>query len=212
MSDNVVVFSVTGLLGNFARAMVFPHTSLYIIALGGDVRTIGLVNFLRPLAGLFMFPIAGHLADRTSRVKLNCPEQLPICRLCPDVCPGPKLAGGCPCGTAARCGSSGLSTPLSAYRRLTITPEDRSRGIETMNTISSVFSIFASYLVGVVVDMHGANTGIRMLYGGMMLLYLASAFIHLRFPKETMSVAGDVFLASSLPRVVREAYYGCLHC
>ena len=62
-----------------------------------------------------------------------------------------------------------------------------------MNTISSVFSIFASYLAGVVVDMHGANTGIRMLYGGMMLLYLASAFIHLRFLKETMSVAGDFF-------------------
>ena len=70
MSGNVIVFSVAGLLGNFTPAMVFPYTSLYIIALGGDARTIGLVNFLGPLTGLFMFPIAGHLADKTSRVKL----------------------------------------------------------------------------------------------------------------------------------------------
>ena len=70
MSGNIMVFSITGLLGNFARAMVFPYASLYVLALGGDARTIGWVNFLRPLAGLIAFPIAGYLTDRASRVKL----------------------------------------------------------------------------------------------------------------------------------------------
>ena len=70
VSGNIMVFSITGLLGNFARAMVFPYASLYILALGGDAKTIGWVNFLRPLAGLIVFPIAGFLSDRTSRVKL----------------------------------------------------------------------------------------------------------------------------------------------
>ena len=52
MSGNIMVFSITGLLGNFARAMVFPYASLYVLALGGDARTIGWVNFIfiRPLA------------------------------------------------------------------------------------------------------------------------------------------------------------------
>ena len=70
MSGNIMVFSITGLLGNFARAMVFPYASLYVLALGGDAKTVGWVNFLRPLAGLIAFPIAGHLTDRANRIKL----------------------------------------------------------------------------------------------------------------------------------------------
>ena len=71
MLGNIVVFSVTGLLGNFARSMVFPYASLYIMALDGNAKTIGLVNFLRPLLGLILFPIAGYLADRKSRIKMK---------------------------------------------------------------------------------------------------------------------------------------------
>ena len=211
MSDNVVVFSVTGLLGHFACAMVFPHTSLYIIALGGDVRTIGLVNFLRPLAGLFMFPIAGHLADRTSRVKLNYPEQLPICRLCPDVCPDPKLAGGCPCGTAARCGSSGLSTPLSAYRRLTISrgpwPGHRNNEHD-----------FECFFHLCVLPRWRRGRHARGQHRHPDALWRDDAAVpSFRLYTSTLPQRDDVsgrgfFLASSLPRVVREAYYGCLHC
>ena len=33
MYGNIIVFSVTDLLGNFCRAMVFPYVSLYILAL-----------------------------------------------------------------------------------------------------------------------------------------------------------------------------------
>ena len=49
MSGNIMVFSITGLLGNFARAMVFPYASLYVLALGGDARTVGWVNFLNAI-------------------------------------------------------------------------------------------------------------------------------------------------------------------
>ena len=65
-----MVFSITDLLGNFSRAMVFPYVSLYILALGGNAAQIGIVNSLAPLAGLIMFPLGGYFADRTNRVKL----------------------------------------------------------------------------------------------------------------------------------------------
>lgn len=211
MSGNVVVFSVTGLLGNFARAMVFPYASLYIIALGGDARTIGLVNFLRPLAGLFIFPIAGHLADRASRVKLIVLSNYLSVAFVLMYILAPNWQMVALAGLLQGLAVLGFP-PRSALIADSLSPEDRGRGIATMNTISSGFSIFAPYLAGVVVDMHGSNTGVRMLYGGMMLLYLASAFIHLCFLKETMSVTGEGgeflhCLASSRRRIM-----ACLHC
>ena len=63
VSGNILVLSVTGMLGNTARRMVLPYVSLYILALGGDATIIGLVNSLSPLAGLVIFPIAGYLAQ-----------------------------------------------------------------------------------------------------------------------------------------------------
>ena len=56
MSGNILVFSITDLLGNFSRRLVFPYMSLYILALGGNAAQIGYVTALAPLAGLVMFP------------------------------------------------------------------------------------------------------------------------------------------------------------
>src|SRR5512141_1925756 len=70
LRGNIAVFSLTDLLGNFCRMMVFPYASLYILALGGDVTQVGLVNALAPLSGLIAFPIGGYLADHTGRVRL----------------------------------------------------------------------------------------------------------------------------------------------
>ena len=46
VSGNIRVFAVTDLLGNFARGLVFPYASLYVLALGGDATQIGLISFL----------------------------------------------------------------------------------------------------------------------------------------------------------------------
>ena len=207
MSGNIIVFSVTGLLGRFARAMVFPYASLYIMALGGDSRTIGLVNFLRPLAGLIIFPIAGYFADRTSRVKLIVLSNYLSVVFIGMYVLAPSWEIIALAGLLQ--GTSVLGfPPRSALIADSLSPQDRGRGIATMHTISSGLSIFAPYIAGVVVDIYGPNAGVRTLYGAMMLLYLASAVIHLRFLKETMRDAGERILVSSLPRVLREAYGG----
>ena len=184
MSGNIMVFSITGLLGNFARAMVFPYASLYVLALGGDARTIGWVNFLRPLAGLIAFPIAGYLTDRASRVKLIVlGNYLSVAFLLIYV-----LAFRWEIIAIASL-MSGLVVlgfpPRSALIADSLSPEDRGRGIATMDTISSGLSIFAPYIAGIVVELSGPNTGVRTLYGAMLVLYLASAVIHARFLKES---------------------------
>ena len=207
MSGNIMVFSITGLLGNFARSMVFPYASLYILALGGDARIIGWVNFLRPLAGLIVFPIAGYLTDRTSRVKLIVlGNYLSVAYVLIYV-----LAFRWQVVAIASL-MSGLVVlgfpPWSALIADSLSPEDRGRGIATMNTISNGLSIFAPYIAGVVVERYGPDAGIRTLYGAMLVLYLASAVIHARFLKESTPQTHTRLTVSSLPRLLAEAYGG----
>ncbi|TEU10201.1 hypothetical protein E3J20_04680, partial [Candidatus Bathyarchaeota archaeon] len=52
MRGNILVLTLTQVLGRFFRSMVMPYASLYILALGGEPAQIGLINSLRPLAGL----------------------------------------------------------------------------------------------------------------------------------------------------------------
>ena len=70
MRGNILILTLTRVLGQFCRSMVFPYASLYILALGGEPAQIGQINALMPLAGLFLFPIAGYIADHVGRVKL----------------------------------------------------------------------------------------------------------------------------------------------
>ena len=207
MSGNIMVFSITGLLGNFARAMVFPYASLYVLALGGDAKTIGWVNFLRPLAGLIVFPIAGHLTDRANRVKLIVlSSYLSVAFVLIYV-----LAFRWQVVAIASL-MSGLVVlgfpPRSALIADSLSPEDRGRGIATMNTISSGLSIFAPYIAGIVVEFSGPNTGVRTLYGAMLVLYLASTIIYVRFLKESIPKLHTRLTASSLPRLIIEVYGG----
>ena len=207
MSGNIMVFSITGLLGNFARGMVFPYASLYVLALGGDAKTIGWVNFLRPLAGLIVFPIAGYLTDRANRVKLIVlGNYLSVAFVLIYV-----LAFRWQVIAIASL-MSGLVVlgfpPRSALIADSLSPEDRGRGIATMNTISSGLSIFAPYIAGIVVELSGPNTGVRTLYGAMLVLYLASAIIHVRYLKESTPELHTRLTVSSLPSLLAEAYSG----
>ncbi len=70
MRGNVLVLAISGALGMFSRGMVFPYEPLFILSLGGQPAEIGFVYALSPLGGLLMFPIAGYLADHTSRARL----------------------------------------------------------------------------------------------------------------------------------------------
>ncbi|MBD3205775.1 MFS transporter, partial [Candidatus Bathyarchaeota archaeon] len=70
MNRNITVLTTRQVLGMFFRRMVLSYSSLFILAVGGNDAQIGLINSLRPLAGLLMFPIAGYLTDIRGRVKM----------------------------------------------------------------------------------------------------------------------------------------------
>ena len=207
MRGNVLVLTVTRVLGMFCRSMVFPYRSLYILALGGQPAQIGFVNSLGPLAGLLVFPIAGYLADRTGRVKLIALASylsgsiLLIYALAPswEVI---ALAG-------LLQGFMVFQFPAtSAIIADSLSPQYRGVGMATMNTISGALAVFSPYVAGAVINVYDANMGMRVLYGVMMVAYLVSATINLRFLRATSTRSETKFGFWDLPRAFKDAYGG----
>lgn len=207
MRGNVLVISITDLLGNFSRRMLFPYASLYILALGGSAAQIGFINSLGPLLGLIMFPLSGHLSDQTGRVKLIVLGNFfsAIFVFMYVVTPSWELIA---VATALR-GLLVIQFPAkSALIADSLTPKERGRGIAAMNTISNAMAIFAPFLAGTVVEAYGTLQGLRALYVVMLLLYVSNGIIHLRFLEETSTPTGQKLAIRQVPAMLWETYRG----
>jgi MFS family permease len=161
MHGNIGVFTITDLLGNFARSMVFPYVSLYILALGGTTAQIGFIRSLAPLAGLLMFPIGGYLADKTSRVRLIvlANSLSVIIVLLYAFSPNWQVFAF----ETLLQGFAVFQFPArSALIADSLSPKDRGKGIASMNSISSVFAIMAPFVAGTVITVYGDRQGVSI--------------------------------------------------
>jgi MFS family permease len=207
MRGNILVLTVTRIMGMFCRGMVFPYASLYILALGGEPAQIGIINSLRPLAGLIAFPIAGYLSDRAGRVKLIALAGYfsGAILLLYVLAPSWQIIAlaGLLEGFAVL-----QFPPTSAIIADSLSPENRGLGIATMNSVSGALAIVAPYVAGVIIGELGVGAGMRLLYGTLMVAYLASAAINLRYLQETSRRVKEQLHLSDLPGVLRDAYSG----
>ncbi len=195
------------MLGNFARSMVFPYASLYILALGGDAARIGLVAFLGQLAGLVLLPVAGYICDHSDRVRLIALAGflsslfLLVMIFTPNwqgIALGSLLTGT-------------VVFQFPAYASLvadSLSPTSRGQGMAAQNAISNSLAIFAPYLAGVVIQRYSADLGMRLLYTAMFVVYLGSAFILLRFLKEPSPTRRDPLRLPVLLNALGQAYRG----
>ena len=184
LHGNIRVLTITQALGMFCRSMIFPYASLYVLSLGGAPEQIGLINALSPLAGLIIFPLAGYLTDRAGRVRLIA------------------LAGYLSAGIAllyvfaASWQVIALAHLLQGFMVFqfpassaiiadSLSPGKRGTGMAVMNTVGNAVAIAAPFLAGMLLDARGVNTGMRALYGVLVVYDLLSATVHLRYLKET---------------------------
>jgi MFS family permease len=206
MKGNIAVLTVTQVLGRFFRSMVMPYASLYVLALGGESSQIGVINSLRPLAGLVMFPLAGYFTDRAGRKKLIA------------------LAGYLSAATmmlyvfapswewiALAAFLQGFMVfmfpPTSAIMADSLPPESRGVGVATMNTLASVFGMFSPYIAAILLQIYGTAPGMRILYALLAGSLALGATINLRFLKEKAS-EGDKGPSMSVSQIFRDAYGG----
>jgi len=186
--------------------MVFPYASLFILEVGGTSSQIGIVNSLRPLAGLLMFPLSGYLTDRTSRVKLIAlagylsAASMLLYVFAPSwewIALGALIQGF----------MVFQFPPTSAILADSLTPENRGTGIAAMNSLATGFSLFSSYIAGMLLEMLGVSLGMRVLYGLLASSSFVTAILVSRYMEDTAEVAGYDTLPS-MGTILRETYSG----
>jgi DHA1 family tetracycline resistance protein-like MFS transporter len=70
IKGNILTLMICRVLWSLSTSIVYPFFSFYILALGGTETDIGLISSIGILAGMFLYPVGGYLADKAGRVKL----------------------------------------------------------------------------------------------------------------------------------------------
>ncbi len=205
MKGNVLVMTATRVLGMFARCMVFPYASLYILALGGDASSVGFAESLRPIASLLIFPIAGFVADHGDRVKLIVTAgYFTALTYCFYVFANTWIMlaiGNFILGLIV------FHFPAeSALMADYLSPRQRGIGFATSMAIPGAVAVMAPYLAGYLIDAMGVEVAMRYLYTFELAAYALSATIQLRFLRDTVERRGFSLRSSNLKMLVAESY------
>lgn len=176
MKGNLTILTIRQIVGMFFRRMVLSYASLFVIAVGGDSSQIGIINSLRPLAGLLMFPIAGYLTDRRSRVKIVVIADVlsAVTMLFFVLAPSWEWIA---IGALIQGFMVFSFPPTSAILADSLEPRNRGLGIATMGTLANAVSMFSPYIAATVLLMYGNEIGMRILYGLLGLQFVFAAVL-----------------------------------
>jgi len=203
LRGNVLILTLGTVVRQLSLFITFPFFSLYVRALGGSMVDIGVVNALRPLAAMLIFPIAGAFADSYSRVKilvvtgiLNA-VQISIFLLAPDWR-----------YLAVATFLNGLLVfrfpASSALLADSMDPKLRGRGFATISAIPGFVGILTPFIGGYLMTVFGVELGMRILYAVSVVGTLLAALMNWRFLEETSSKPPGS--SADLSRIVRSSY------
>ncbi|MCD6480456.1 MFS transporter [Candidatus Bathyarchaeota archaeon] len=185
LRGNVLVIMLSNVIRQLTLFVTFPFFSLYIRALGGSNRVIGLVNALRPLSYMFLYPLAGGIADAYGRVKaiiLSGYFSIPIFLLY-AIAPDWRILAA----AVLIAGIRVIQFPASSAILADSMPREvRGRGYAIVTSLPSLVGILSPFIGGYLISLYGVERAMRLLY---VLAAAASgliATISLRFLKETL--------------------------
>ncbi len=206
MRGNIAILTIRQVVGMFFRRMVLSYASLFIIAVGGDDTQIGIINSVRPLAGLIIFPIAGYLTDRMNRIKIIAIA---------DVLTGLTmfiyvLAPSWEWIAVASLVQGFMVfafPPTSAILADSLEPSNRGMGVSIMNGLANGVAMFSSYIAAVVLAFYGDNFGMRILYAFLGLQALFSAYLVYTRMEDTRVITNTEPMPNLLT-ILKETYSG----
>jgi DHA1 family multidrug resistance protein-like MFS transporter len=164
--------------------ITFPFFSLYVQELGGSVVDIGVVNSLRPLLGLLLYPIAGYLSDHYSRVKIITLTGFLGAVLWTFFIFAPDwrwLALG-----NFLLGFMTFYFPAANSLMAESLPNDkRALGFSLWQAIPMAAGIFSPLAGGYLISLWGVETAMRLLYGLTLIISVLISGMNFRFLRET---------------------------
>ena len=191
----------------FSRGMVFPYVPLYIMTLGGQPAEVGLVYALGPLGGLLIFPVAGYLTDHLNRARLIATAGFATSFIVLIN----VFAESWEWVAVSRFlwGFIVFHFPAqSAILADSLPPENRGRGLATMNTVSGSAGILSPYIAGLALDHYGVEFGMRVLYSVMSVAYFSTAMVNLWFIRETRDAIDNDISLGNVSQTLKNSYSG----
>ncbi len=205
MRGNFLVLTVRMVVGQICRNMVFPYASLLVLAVGGSKAQVGIVNSLRPLAGLLVYPVAGYLTDRRGRVRLMAVAGFLSAFTMLIFVFAPSWEW-----IAVASLLQGFAVlefpPSSAILAESLEPRYRGVGVATMTTLANLFAVASPYVAGVITQSLGNDAGVRALYAVYMLSFIVNTMV-LRFLRDA-EPEGDPGETPGVAAILREVYGG----
>lgn len=209
---NILVLMVCRVLWSWSTSIVYPFFSLYILALGGTSTEIGLISSLGILAGMFLYPVGGYIADSSGRVKLiGYSTYLYALTHLFFV-----FASNWQAVALGQFLSSLLLFYIPAMNALqadSLPPAVRGRGFAIMMAVPGAIRIVAPYMGGWIIEAYGGGDAgmvqaVRLCWGIATVMGLVVATIRMRYLKETLT-EDEVQKGRSirdLPSILRSAY------
>ncbi|UCH56660.1 MAG: MFS transporter [Candidatus Bathyarchaeota archaeon] len=203
LRGNVLVLTAGTVIRQLSLFITFPYFSLYVLALGGSKVDIGIVNSLRPLAAMFVYPIAGALAGSYSRVKT-----LVIVGLVNSAIIGIYMLAPDWRFLAVASFINGLLVfqfpASSALLADSLDPGLRGRGFAAVTSLPAFAGILSPFVGGYLIETLGLVHAMRLLYAVTLIALTLITVINWRFLKETLPEPHGS--RSDLPRIVGGAY------
>mgnify|MGYP001128903967 CR=1 FL=1 len=209
---NILVLMVCRVLWSWSTSIVYPFFSLYILALGGTSTEVGLISSLGLLAGMFLYPVGGYIADSSGRVKLigYATYLYAFAHLFfifatnwQAVAVGQFLSQLLLFYVPA----------MNALQADSLPPDVRGRGFAIMMAVPGAIRVVSPYIGGWIIDAYGGGDvgmvqAVRLCWGIATVVGLLVATIRLRYLKETLTEeeAKGGRSIRHLPEIVKDAY------
>ena len=213
---NILVLMVCRVLWSWSTSIVYPFFSLYILALGGTPTEIGLINSLGILAGMFLYPVGGYIADRSGRVKLigYSTYLYAIVHLLFVFATNWQAVAA---GQFLNQLFLFYVPAMNALAADSLPPGVRGRGFAIMMAVPGAIRIVAPYIGGWIINAYGGGDAgmvqaLRLCWGIATVTGLVVATIRTKYLKETLKgdEVGENPSIGDLPTVLKSAYSSIL--
>ena len=186
--------------------IIWPFLPLYVIHLGGNYETIGIIMSIGNAASLILYPLGGYIADYQGRIKLI--SYMTFAYACAFLIPA--FTNSWQWLAVGMFVQSLVTFYFPARQALvadSIPPAKRGIGFAATIAIPSAFGLAAPIVGGLLIDNYGINRAMNGLYFISFWIASAIALFRLRYLKETIESPYKLEISvTKIPDLILESY------
>jgi len=207
LRGNLLVLVLSNVIWQFSVNIGQPYLSLYVLSLGGTAESIGFVNSLGALAGIFLYPLGGYIADMKGRVQLvnTATFAYAFSFLVFAYAPSWQVLA---VASFLRSLVLFYNPILTVIQADSIPPKQRSSGFALALTVPQAVGIFSPVIGGYLMDpkVMGIIPAMRLIYMIGFGAGIGVALLRNWGLTETLKVTKDIVSYRNFPKLLLESY------